>query len=316
MTANVDSMFYVGEVPWHGLGQAFDTPPETMSEAIIAAGLDREIGLKNLQTVDGESVPNKLTYYKDDGTHLGVVGPRYVPLQNVELFNWFEPFVETKEVELHTAGSLCDGTKVWVLGQLNESRYGMSEIVGKDYFRKFILLSNSHDGTTAIRVGFTPIRVVCANTMAFAHNSEASKLIRVRHTANAVLRLEEVRDIMNLANQEFEATADQYRYLATKSFCKTDLRKYIKIVLGCEATPDDEIKTRTNNIIDNIDHLVHNGFGQDKAPGTWYAAYNGVAEYLSYARGRNNNNRMNSLWFGTNANVNQQALTAAITMAA
>ena len=316
MSANVDSMFYVGEVPWHGLGEHFETPPKTTGEAMIAAGLNREIGLKDLQTVEGEPVPNKLTYYLDDNTPLGVVGPRYVPLQNVELFNFFDPFVQSGMVDLHTAGSLKNGTKVWVLAQLNQEDYAPSEIVKGDEVRKFILLSNSHDGTTAIRVGFTPIRVVCANTMALAHKSEASKLIRIRHSRNSIVNLEAIRDVMNLANQEFETTAEQYRWLATRQFNKEDLKKYIKIVLGVEKTADADIKTRTQNIMGNIDHLIHEGLGQKQVKGTWYAAYNGVAEYLSYARGRNNDNRMNSLWFGLNAATNQLAMDAAITLAA
>lgn len=324
MSAAVDSMFYVGEVPWHGLGEYFEKPPATTKEAMVAAGLDREIGLCDLQTVtpliEGGSehvlVPRKATYYVDDGTFLGTVGPRYQPLQNIELFKFFDPFIESKMVDLHTAGSLQKGTKVWVLGELNQKDYAPSEIVKGDTIRKFILLSNSHDGTTAIRVGFTPIRVVCANTMALAHKSEASKLIRVRHTRFAAQNLEAIRDTMNLANQEFEATAEQYRWLATKQFNEKDLQKYIKIVLGIEKVEDTDLKTQTKNAIGNIKHLIDSGMGQDKAKGSWYAAYNGVAEWLSYSRGRNNNNRMNSLWFGPNETTNRLAIDTATVMAA
>lgn len=324
MSAAVDSMFYVGEVPWHGLGQFFENPPETTKEAMVAAGLDREIGLCDLQTVSplleggktNVKVPNKATYYVDDGTFLGVVGPRYQPLQNVELFNFFDPFVESKMVSLHTAGSLQKGTKVWVLGELNRKEYAPSEIVKGDEIRKFILLSNSHDGTTAIRVGFTPIRVVCANTMALAHKSEASKLIRVRHSRFAVQNLEAIRDTMNLANQEFEATAERYRWLATKQFNEKDLKKYIKIVLGVEMVSAEDMTTNKKNVIEKIEHLIDAGLGKEFAHGSWYAAYNGVAEYLSYNRGRNNNNRINSLWFGPNEATNRLAIETAVVLAA
>jgi len=325
MTAAVDSMFYVGEVPWHGLGEYFENPPKTTSEAMIAAGLNREIGLMDLQTVsplivEGEehvAVPQRATYYVDDGTLLGTVGPRYEPLQNVDLFNFFDPFLQSGMVSLHTAGSLQGGTKVWVLGELNRTEFTPSEIVHGDEIRKFILLSNSHDGTTSIRVGFTPIRTVCANTLALAHKSEASKLIRVRHTRFAVQNLEAIRKTMNLANQEFEATAEQYRWLATRQFNEKDLKKYIKIVLGIEQVPDADVKTRTYNIMGEIENLIDSGMGQElkSVHGSWYAAYNGVAEYLSYNRGRNNNNRINSLWFGPNEATNRLAIDAAVTMA-
>jgi phage/plasmid-like protein (TIGR03299 family) len=316
MTAAVDSMFYVGEVPWHGLGEYFENPPETTKQAMIAAGLDREIGLKDLYTEDSVKVPNKLTYYTDDGTHLGVVGPRYVPLQNIELFSFFDPFLQSGMVDLHTAGSLHGGTKVWVLGQLNPRKFGPSEIVKGDEIRKFILLSNSHDGTTSIRIGFTPIRVICANTMAMAHRSEASKLIRVRHTVNAISNLESIRDTMNLANAEFEATAEQYRWLATRQFNENDLKKYIKIILGVEKVETNELKTNTKNIIEKIEHFIDDGLGKEFARGSWYSAYNGVSEWLNYSRGRNSDNRMNSLWFGQNEVTNRLAIETAVALAA
>ena len=182
MAANVESMFYTGAEPWHGLGEKLEDAP-TISEAIEKSGLDWEVGVKDLVTKDGmQDVPAKATYRKTDGAILGVVGPRYVPLQNKDAFEWFQPFVDAGECSLHTGGSLSGGQKVWALAQLNRDP---SEIVKGDEVQKFILLSNSHDGTTAIRVGYTPIRVVCVNTLAFAHEHKQSNLLRIRHTRSA-----------------------------------------------------------------------------------------------------------------------------------
>jgi phage/plasmid-like protein (TIGR03299 family) len=174
MAHAVEQMMFVGATPWHGLGNQLDEAP-TISEAITAAGLDWEVGLKDLFTGEGTPVPARATYRKTDNSILGVVGPRYTPLQNSDAFDWFQPFLDANECQLHTAGSLHSGQKVWVLAQLNRDN---SEIVKGDEVSKFILLSNSHDGTTAIRVGYTPIRVVCANTMAMAHSKgSGSQLI-------------------------------------------------------------------------------------------------------------------------------------------
>jgi phage/plasmid-like protein (TIGR03299 family) len=312
MPAAVEKMMFVGETPWHGLGNQLNEAP-TIGEAIDASGLDWEVGLKDLQTVDGIPVSHRATYRKTDGSILGVVGPRYTPLQNKDAFDWFQPFLDAGECNLHTAGSLHSGQKVWVLAQLNRDN---SEIVKGDEVCKFILLSNSHDGTTAIRVGYTPIRVVCVNTLAAAHNNKASKLIRIRHTRSSKNNLENVRDIMDNINAEFEATADQFRFLASKNFNQKDINRYVKMVLGIEKTPDEDIKTRTRNIMDDILARIE-GPKQTatNVRGTWWAAYNGFNEYLNYSKGRTTDNRLDSLWFGQNANDNLKALNVAMDFA-
>jgi phage/plasmid-like protein (TIGR03299 family) len=305
-------MMFVGATPWHGLGNKVDADIG-VEDAIVAAGLDWEVGLKDLQTVDGVPVSHRATYRKTDGSILGVVGPRYTPLQNKDSFDWFQPFIDAGECGIHTAGSLHSGQKVWVLAQLNRDS---SEIVPGDDVSKFILLSNSHDGTTAIRVGYTPIRVVCVNTLAMAHNNKSSQLIRIRHTRSSKNNLEQVRDIMDNINSQFEATAEQFRFLASKNFNQGDIRRYVKTMLGIEGTVDDDIKTRTRNIMDEILALVE-GPKQSatNVRGTWWAAYNGYNEYLNYNKGRTEDNRLDSLWFGANANDNIKALEKAMEFA-
>jgi len=312
MPAAVEQMMFVGATPWHGLGNKVDADIG-VEDAIVAAGLDWEVGLKDLQTVDGVPVSHRATYRKTDGSILGVVGPRYTPLQNKDSFDWFQPFIDAGECGIHTAGSLHSGQKVWVLAQLNRDN---SEIVPGDDVSKFILLSNSHDGTTAIRVGYTPIRVVCVNTLAMAHNNKNSQLIRIRHTRSSKNNLEQVRDIMDNINSQFEATAEQFRFLASKNFNQADIRRYVKTMLGIEGTVDGDIKTRTRNIMDEILALVE-GPKQSatNVRGTWWAAYNGYNEYLNYNKGRTEDNRLDSLWFGANANDNIKALEKAMEFA-
>ena len=312
MPANVETMFYTGATPWHGLGEKLEEAP-TISEAIEASGLDWEVGTKDLVTKDFQEVPAKATYRKSDNAILGVVGPRYVPLQNREAFDWFQPFIDNGECSLHTGGSLSDGQKVWVLAQLNRDP---SEIVPGDEVQKFILLSNSHDGTTSIRVGYTPIRVVCVNTLAAAHQKGVSQMLRIRHTASSKVNLDNVRDIMDNINMQFEATAEQFRFLASKNFNQHDVRKYVKVLLKCDKTHDDDLKTRTRNTIRKVMTTIE-GPKQDLpgVRGTWWAAYNGFNEYLNYEKGRSNNNRMESLWFGQAGASNMQALNLATEMA-
>ena len=313
MAAAIEQMMFVGATPWHGLGNKVEADIG-IEDAIVSAGLDWEVGLKDLQTVDGVPVNHRATYRKTDGSILGVVGPRYTPLQNRDSFDWFQPFLDAGECALHTAGSLHSGQKVWVLAQLNRDN---SEIVAGDEVSKFILLSNSHDGTTAIRVGYTPIRVVCANTLAWAHSNTNSQLIRIRHTRSSKSNLENVRDIMDNINAGFEATAEQFRFLASKDFNQADIRRYVKTLLGIEKVVDADIKTRTRNILDEIIGIITDSPEQAMVGtrGTYWAAYNGYNSYLNYVKGRTEDNRLDSLWFGAGSNENIKALNLAVEFA-
>jgi phage/plasmid-like protein (TIGR03299 family) len=315
MPAEVETMAFAGATPWHGLGTPLtDDDLYGWQQACQKAGLDWDAELVPLVTADTQAkVQNKAVRRTSDGRILGVVGPRYTVLQNKDAFQWFTPFLEAKEAALHTAGSLRQGSRVWVLAKLNREPL---VIAPGDEVEKYLLLSHGHDGSLAVRCGFTPIRVVCQNTLSMAHGSDASKLIRVKHTKDLHQNLANVREIMDLANLEFEATAEQYRLLANKSINQADLRKYVKTVLGVKG--DGEPSTRMSNTIVEIIGLAESGQGNTlpSVSGTYWTAYNGVTEWLGYSRGRSQENRLNSLWLGDSAAMNKQALEAALAMAA
>lgn len=314
MAHEIESMAYVGQLPWHGLGTALEESDlYDWRNASVKAGLDWEAELVPLVTADtGADVEHRAVRRKTDCRILGVVGPRYTILQNQEAFKWFEPFLEAKEAALHTAGSLRQGSRIWVLAKLNRAPLVIAQ---GDEVEKYLLLSHSHDGSLAVRVGFTPIRVVCANTLAMAHGADASKLIRIKHTRDVHENLANIREVINVANAEFQATAEQYRRLARKSINQADLRKYVKKVLKVQ--DDQEVGTRMKNIIEEIIGLAEAGRGNDlpSVRGTYWTAYNAVSEWLTYQRGHTQDNRLNSLWFGDGARMNRQALEVALAMA-
>jgi phage/plasmid-like protein (TIGR03299 family) len=314
MNGEKASMVFAGEVPWHGLGTALDESDLYDWQATcVKSGLDWEAELVPLMTTDTQAkVEHKAVRRKTDGKVLGVVGPRYHVLQNRDAFRWFEPFLAAKEAALNTAGSLAEGSRIWVLAKLNRAPLVIAQ---GDEIEKFILLSHSHDGSLAVRVGFTPIRVVCANTLALAHKKDASNLIRLKHSASLMENLENVRETMNVANAEFEANAEQYRLLARKNVNQADLKKYVKKVLKVEE--GKESSTRMENTIKDIIGRCESGKGNDlpSVRGTLWTAYNGLNEWLSYERGHNQQNRLNSLWFGESANLNRFALETALAMA-
>lgn len=316
MTAAVEQMAFAGATPWHGLGERLDGT-ETAEEIRRKAGLDWDVNVEPLYIKqNGQYVPFQLgnaSVRSSDGSHLGCVGPRWTPYQNSDMFECFRPMVDEGLMKWHTAGSLHQGRRVWCLCELNLEN---SEIQKGDEIRKFAMLSNGHDGKLAVHFGFTPIRVVCANTEAYARNSKASKLIRVRHSRMVVENVEKLRDIMDLANQEFEATCDQYRWLASRSINQEDLRKYVKVVFGVNHLPDDEISTRQSNILSRVEELFETGKGTDVAGYNYWRAYNAVTEYANWERGRNDASRMDSVWFGQNAVLINKAFDAALAMAA
>jgi phage/plasmid-like protein (TIGR03299 family) len=313
MSANVETMAFAGATPWHGIGEKIsDESWYDLGVVKQLSGLNWTVELEPMFLKDGRKVDcRQASVRSTDKSILGTVGPRYTPLQNDKAFEFFRPFLETKSAALHTAGSLDEGRRVWILAKL---ALDSSDIVPGDTVDKFLLLSNSHDGTLAVRVGFTPVRVVCSNTLAMAHSNEASKLIRIRHHKSVEKTLEEVRDVMNVANAEFEATAEQYRALAKRQINREDLEKYIKIVLGVD---EEEIKTRTRNTIDGIINLFETGKGANipGVRGTYWGAYNSLTEWLTWERGHNTDTRLNSLWFGDSANVNKLALETAVELA-
>ncbi len=230
-----DTMFAVGETPWHRLGKVVTNAP-SIKEAIQLAGLDWKVGTKPLFDAENKVMPALATFREDDKATLGVVGLNYKPLQNSEAFDFFQPFIDNKMVQLETAGSLYSGRKVWVLAKVTNSA---QEVAQNDAIENYVLLSNSHDGSLAIRTGFTPIRVVCNNTLTFAINDKRSSLIRIKHVGNPVEALEAVRETMNTAKASFEATIEQYKVLASKQIVESDLEKYVRVIFATKAQKAD-----------------------------------------------------------------------------
>lgn len=328
MAHEIETMFSVGETPWHGLGKVLEDAP-TVEQAIKLAGLDWMVRKQPIHLADGTLLESAQATVRVENAldvdgnqivkELGVVSPRYTVLQNAESFGWFDPMVSSGLVSLETAGALQAGKRIWIMARVVDKGSDI-KIVGDDVVRKYILLSNSHDGSMSIRVGFTPVRVVCANTLAMAIQNGASQLIRLKHQKGAIVAMEQLREMMNLANRSFEATADQFRTLAAKNVANhSDLERYVKLCL--DINPDlkeDELSTRTKNQVMRVLELFTEGRGHDLVGvrGTYWAAYNAVTQYLTHEAGNSADTRYNSLWFGTNRERNEKALETAMAMAA
>jgi phage/plasmid-like protein (TIGR03299 family) len=191
------------------------------------------------------------------------------------------------------------------------------EIVKDDVIVRHILLSNSHDGSLAVRCGFSGVRLVCMNAISYAYNSPASKLLRIRHTRRVHEALETVQSVMGVANREFEATVEQMKTLTRCGVDTKTIEKYVRRVFKPQVVKggnedDNAAKRLVGKIIPLIEEEERI---LPSIRGTMWAAYNGVTRYLSHHRGRTQDNRVDSQWFGDSAKVGGQALQVATRMA-
>ena len=311
-----DTMFSVVETPWHRLGIILDKPPTT-EEAIRAANLSWTVESGSVHLLTGAEIPGwKANVRSDTEEVLGIVGDKYRPIQNVDAFAWFQPWLDAKAVTLETAGSLKNGRIVWVLAKIAGDPM---VIVPKanDVVEGYILLSNAHDGTRAAKAGFTGTRVVCANTMAMALNegSAANKLLSVRHSKNAKDALSAVRDSMDLIQKSFRASEEQFRAMARLQISEKDLRRYVLQVFSPTSVVDEEIvdDDAKKRVLNNVIPLFESGRGNSLpgVAGSMWSGYNAITEYLSHERGHNDDNRLDSLWFGESNRLNFRALKIA-----
>lgn len=304
----IETMFYVGGTPWHKLGNPLLFPPPTGEDAMRAAGCDWRVRTEPLFLKDGREAPAKATVRETDGKVLGVVGERYVVLQNADAFKWFDPLLDEKLVEFHTGGSLIGGKRVWVLAKIQG---GEADVAPGDPVLAYLLLSNSHDGTLAINVRFTPIRVVCHNTLSAALSDEQSPNLTIKHTKYSKETLAKVRGTVDVAKRCFTASIDQYRWLATRKhgLNAVDLKKWVRQTFTGQQ--DDEYRHE-----DTVIRLVRFGKGNSTTAvrDTCWALYNGVTDFVDHERGREAS-RLEQAWFGEGRRLKERALAAVVELA-
>ncbi|MBO4591232.1 MAG: DUF945 domain-containing protein [Eubacterium sp.] len=192
MAANVETMFYVRHKPWHGLGTEVKTAP-TSEDALVYAGLDWTVLQKNVYSEDGHLIPGyKANIRNTDRASLGIVSDKYKVVQNKEAFQFTDDLLGAG-VRYETAGSLQGGRKVWMLAKMPQ-RY----IISGDEIAPYMVVMNSHDGSSGIKVAMTPVRVVCQNTLNLALRN-AKRTWTTKHTENVMSRVHEAKETLQLA---------------------------------------------------------------------------------------------------------------------
>jgi phage/plasmid-like protein (TIGR03299 family) len=227
MAANVETMFSVREKPWHGLGTIVAEAPAS-AEALKLAGLDWKVVQAPIYTGRGEEVAGYKVNLRDtDRQVLGVVTDRYKVIQNKEAFAFTDKLLDAG-VRYETAGSLQEGRKVWLLARLPREF-----IIAGERISPYLVLSNTHDGSGAVRVCITPIRVVCNNTLNLALNT-ASRSFSMIHTGDIRGKVAEAKETLFMADKYMENLGREFEKLRKQKVSEQQVREYIETLIPTE----------------------------------------------------------------------------------
>lgn len=352
MSANVETMMYVGATPWHGLGKFVGDKERTSAEAIIEAELNWPVEKRRLSY----QLNNKTSKEQGDvfalvrGTdqkYLSHCGKGYTPFQNTEAFEFFDEVVGQKAAIYHTAGSLQGGRMIWILAKLN----GVFQVKGDDIIERYLLLMNKHQGGFSAKILCTPIRVVCANTLNMAiEGADVSSIFRVRHSSNVLGKVKDIQEKLSAVDPYFKKVLDASRLMAGEQITSKQLDEFlIQLEILRANERENEVtkylKEKGTTIPGNVHQeaieyarsgdeykkvveLFETGKGNELpgVKGTWWAAYNAITEYTDWnspVRQTKNNKsegdqaaRLGSAWFGNGAKLKTEAFSVAMNMIA
>lgn len=307
-------MAYVGEKPWHGLGVEVsnDLTPAQMMEK---AGLNWDVSKEDIQTVSGVKIKGKQALVRsNDNKVLDVVGDDWNPVQNADAFEFFSEYVLAGDMEMNTAGSLKGGTNIFALAKVKES----FTILGEDRVDSYLLFSNPHQYGKAIDIRFTPIRVVCNNTLTFSLQTSSKNFVKIGHRSTFDANV--VKQQLGLAHEKFAKYKEMAEFLSTKRFSVQALIQYYNDVFPHTY---NKSKSETVTSVEDLSRNARHAFevletqpGAQYGEGTWWQALNSVTYLTDHEMGRSADTRMQSAWFGVNQARKLRAVNKAVEMAA
>lgn len=292
-------MAFVGDLPWHGLGQELKQDA-SIEEWKVAAGFDWTIEQAPVQfaTPDGavNPVESRFVQYRSDNNFpLGIVSERYKPVQPEQVLEFFRDLVEESGFRLHTAGTLFGGKRLWALAETG--RFG--EVSKGDGVGGFLLLSTSADKSLATTARFTSVRVVCNNTLSMAteNNQHCVSFNHSRAFDHDLMKAK-----LGAAVQSFEGFMLMAQYLRKQKLEQAQAVEFVRnIVLSDEQYSNPDYKYEKNRGFAKIMSLFNEeAKGIEYAGRTKWGLVNAVTEYLDHhLPARTDDARLNSAWFGT-----------------
>lgn len=309
MAHEVETMAYAGEVPWHGLGTRVpsDLSPGQMLDA---SGLNWEV-IKVpafIRTANGnKGIGRQALVRSTDERILDVVTDDWYPVQNSEAFEFFHEYCAAGDMEMHTAGSLKNGQIVWVLARVKES----FTVFGDDTIESYLLFTNPHKFGQSIDVRFTPIRVVCNNTLTTALHSDSERMIKSSHRRE--FNVETVKEQLGIATSKLSKYKEMAEFLGSKRYNDASLKEYFnRIFPSLGAQKEDATEAKMSRTAKIALETIETQPGAKFAEGSWWQAFNAVTFLTDHKIGRTADSRIASAWFGPNKNLKIKALETAI----
>jgi len=301
-----------GITPWHGMGTVVQGLLSA-EEAITAASLNWAVALEDVKDVRGNVIArNKAVTRQDNLKVLSIVGDRYLPIQNVEAFGFFDEVVGGGKAVYTTAGALDEGRRTWILAKLNGNMFIDSR--PDEAIERMVLLSNTHDGTQALMMQQVAVRVVCQNTLSAAL-AGAKNQIKIRHTANAKDKVNEAQRILKLVEAYYGDLSGLMAELDKQVMAKDEAETFIKVLIP--AQDENKVPTRTVNIRTGIFDRFQNGAGN--RGNSRYDMMNAITDYVDHGRstritgdGNAQESRFESAIFGSGAALKQRGLNLLI----
>jgi len=311
----VESMAYVGQTPWHGLGHQLPAqqPIEVWAQQ---AGMDWEIRETPVRFITGtagnlgaiESFPdNKVLFRSDTNAPLSVVSQRYQVVQPREILEFYRDLTEISGFELETAGILKGGRKFWALARTGQS----GTLKGKDVSRGYVLLATACDGTLATTAQFTSIRVVCNNTLAIALGKNDGA-VKVPHSTR--FDAEAVKKQLGISVSGWKTFMDSMKALSERKMKNAEAQRFFLQVFT-DAGNSRQGATNESAMAKSLSLYEGRGKGSTlpSAQGTAYGLLNAVTEFVDHKRrARSTDYRLDSAWFGQGAAIKERALKQAL----
>ena len=300
-------MAYAGETPWHGLGKRVpaDLTPAQMLEA---AGLDWTVEkVPAFANISGKKVNigHSALVRNTDDRILDVVTNDWNPVQNTEAFEFFNDFIAEGDKEMHTAGSLRDGQIVWALAKVKD---GFS-LFGGDEVESYLHFTNHHKYGFSTDVRFTPIRVVCNNTLTLSLNTKVEKFVKISHRRE--FNGDNVKLMLGVAAEKLARYKEMAKFLGEKRYTSEAISDYFKTVFPATGSGEKEVSKNAALAMNVIDTQP----GAEFARGSWWQAFNTVTYMTDHVMGRTTDNRLQSAWYGVNKTLKTKALETALEMA-
>ena len=326
----IESMAYVGETPWHGLGNEL-SPKQPLEVWAREAGLDWRIESSDVSYMSSNDkghnlimpfAENKVLYRSDNLEPLSVVSQRYQEVQPREILEFYRDLTEQSDFELETAGVLKGGRKLWALARTGQS----ASLRGGDVSNGYLLLATACDGTLATTAPFTNIRVVCNNTLAVSLANGSGGVVKVPHSTS--FNAEMVKQQLGVSVKQWEEHIYEMKQLSERRVTQADAANYLSRVFNDQ---DNDLilfnsAKKQKDAVPNAKAMnkvmqMFNGQGRgadlDAARDTAYGLLCSITEYVDHERrAMSTDNRLNSAWFGAGAKLKQKGLEESLLMLA